>query len=66
MSSPHQNDFERLATERGSTGVASEMWYFLRKYKKWWMAPVLLVLLLLSVVMMLSTTAAAPFIYTLF
>lgn len=65
MSTPPKNEFERLASQRAH-GFAGELWYFLRKYKKWWLAPVILALLLLSIVMTLSTGAAAPFIYTLF
>jgi hypothetical protein len=59
------SEFERVA-RRDRHGVAAELWYFLRRTRKWWLAPILLVLLAFGVLLFLSTTAAAPFIYTLF
>ena len=59
------SEFERAA-KSGRHGVVAELWYFLRRTRKWWLAPILLVLLAFGLLLFLSTTAAAPFIYTLF
>ena len=59
------NELERAA-EHANAGVASEVWYFLRRSKKWWLVPILGTFLVFAVLMLLSSSAAAPFIYTLF
>jgi len=59
-------EFDEAAKTARSTGVAAELWYFLKHSKKWWLAPIVVVLLLFGLLVMLSSSAAAPFIYTLF
>ena len=48
------------------TGLATELWAFMRVRKKWWLLPIVATLLLIGVLVILGNTAAAPFIYTLF
>ena len=60
--------FERRAarSKTAGSGVAGELWYFLRRSRKWWMAPIIGALLLVATVLVMSTTAVAPLIYALF
>ena len=58
-------DLDRAA-QQARGGVATEMWYFLRRSGKWWLAPIIAVFLLFGGLMLLSSTSAAPFIYSLF
>ena len=58
--------FEEAAKVRQRTGIAGELWHFLRQNKKWWLLPIVVIVLMLGVLVFLSGTAAAPFIYTLF
>ena len=60
-----KNDFTREAAE-ARTGLASELWAFLKDNKKWWLAPIVISILGLGLLVLLGGTAAAPFIYTLF
>jgi hypothetical protein len=60
-----RTDFERQADQR-SSGLAGELFGFLRDSRKWWLAPILLALLVIGALAVLAQTAAAPFIYTLF
>jgi len=63
-----RNDQERSFEERasaGQTGLARELFDFLRQNKKWWLTPLLVTLVLVSV-LLLAGGAAAPFIYALF
>ena len=60
-----KNEFTREATE-ARTGLASELWSFLKDNKKWWLAPIVISILGLGLLVLLGGTAAAPFIYTLF
>ncbi len=48
------------------TGLAQEMWLFLKDNKKFWLIPIILVVLLLSTLIFFSGSAVAPFVYTLF
>lgn len=52
--------------ELGQSGLAWELWGWLRHNKKWWLTPIVLILFLVSCFVILSSTAVAPFIYTLF
>jgi hypothetical protein len=60
-----KNEFTREAAEARS-GLAGELWSFLRDNKKWWLAPIVISILGLGLLVLLGGTAAAPFIYTLF
>jgi hypothetical protein len=47
--------------------VVSELWEFMREYKKYWLAPILITLILVGVLLVVAKSSAiAPFIYTLF
>lgn len=47
--------------------VISELWQFMREYKKFWLAPILITLVAVGVLLVLAKgSAIAPFIYTLF
>ncbi len=47
--------------------IFKELWYFLKKRKRFWLAPIIMVLVLLSMLVIFAqTSAVAPFIYTLF
>lgn len=59
------NDFASQAAKPQS-GLASELFMFLRDNKKWWLAPIVISILGLGLLVLLGGTAAAPFIYTLF
>jgi hypothetical protein len=51
----------------GNTGLARELWAYMRERKKWWLLPVLLVLLLVGLLLVFAQgSALAPFIYTIF
>jgi Family of unknown function (DUF5989) len=58
--------FEKVASTESGASVASELWYFLGRSKKWWLLPILLLIGAFGALMLLSGSAAAPFIYTLF
>ena len=47
-------------------GLTAELWYFLKRNKKWWLTPILVAILLIGMLVMLGGTGLAPFIYTLF
>jgi hypothetical protein len=50
-----------------NTGLARELWAYMRVRKKWWLAPILIVLLLVSLLLVFAQgSALAPFIYTVF
>ena len=49
------------------SGLASELWAYMRIRKKWWLAPILIVMLLLGALLVFAQgSALAPFIYTIF
>ena len=49
------------------TGLASELWAFMRVRKKWWLLPLRVVMLLVGVLLVFAQTSVlAPFIYTIF
>ena len=70
MTAPGAKDGEKrsetLADVEDEPSFLGELWYFLRKNKKWWMVPMLLSLVIFGVLGLLAGTAVAPFIYTLF
>jgi drug/metabolite transporter superfamily protein YnfA len=50
-----------------SSGIAGELWAYLRERKKWWLAPVIAVMLLVGALLVFAQgSALAPFIYTIF
>ncbi len=50
-----------------NTGVARELWAYMRMRKTWWRAPILVVLLLVGMLRVFAQgSALAPFIYTIF
>jgi len=64
----HQSDntidsFEVHARE-SRTGLAVELWDFIKHNKKYWMLPILIVILMVGFMVILGGTAAAPWIYT--
>lgn len=61
-----ENDFERIATNKGNNSFITELWGLMHTHKKYWLMPIVIVLLLFGVFVFLAGTAAAPFIYTLF
>jgi hypothetical protein len=49
------------------TGLAGELWAFMRVRKKWWLLPILVVLVVIGGLLVFAQTSAlAPFIYTIF
>lgn len=49
------------------SGLASELWAYMRIRKKWWLAPILIVMLLVGALLIFAQgSALAPFIYTIF
>jgi hypothetical protein len=49
------------------TGLAGELWGFLRVRKKWWLLPIMLVMLLVGALLVFAHgSVLAPFIYTIF
>ena len=50
-----------------NSGLAQELWAYMRVRKKWWLAPILLVLFLVGMLLVFAHgSALAPFIYTIF
>ena len=50
-----------------SSGIAGELWAYLRERKKWWLAPVIAVMVLVGALLVFAQgSALAPFIYTIF
>jgi hypothetical protein len=47
--------------------MVSDLWYFLRKNKKWWLLPIVIMLLGMGALMLFAGgSVLAPFIYTIF
>jgi hypothetical protein len=61
-----KDDFARAAKASYWGGFLSEIWYFIRRNKKWWLIPLIIPLLVMGAFMILAGTGAAPLIYTLF
>ncbi len=57
--------FARLARAKRTSSLG-ELFFLLRRTRKWWMLPVILLLLGFGVLMVLSASGVAPFIYTVF
>lgn len=56
---------ERLRAS--SSGLASEMWAYMRTRRKWWLLPLLLILVLVGALLVVAQSSVlAPFIYTVF
>ena len=50
-----------------NSGLARELWAYMRVRKKWWLAPILIVLFLVGMLLVFAHgSALAPFIYTIF
>jgi hypothetical protein len=49
------------------TGIARELWSFMKVRKKWWLLPLIVVMLLVGTLLVLAQgSVLAPFIYTIF
>jgi hypothetical protein len=49
------------------TGIARELWSYMRVRKKWWLLPIIVVLLLVGTLLVFAQSSVlAPFIYTVF
>ncbi len=49
------------------TGLAHELWAFMKARKKWWLMPLILLLVLVgSLLVFAQGSVLAPFIYTIF
>lgn len=49
------------------SGMAGELWAFMRVRKKWWLLPIVIVMVLIGALLVLAQgSALAPFIYTIF
>jgi len=50
-----------------NSGLAGELWDFMRIRKKWWLFPLILVMALIGALLVFAQgSALAPFIYTVF
>jgi uncharacterized protein DUF5989 len=50
-----------------NSGIAREIWTFMRVRKKWWLLPIIIVMLLLGALLIFAQSSVlAPFIYTIF
>jgi hypothetical protein len=50
-----------------NSGIASELWAFMRARKKWWLLPIIVLMLLVGVLLVFAQgSVLAPFIYTIF
>jgi hypothetical protein len=50
-----------------NSGMASELWVFMRERKKWWLLPIILMMLLVGALLIFAQgSVLAPFIYTIF
>jgi hypothetical protein len=50
-----------------SSGLAGQLWAYLRERKKWWLAPVIAIMVLVGALLIFAQgSALAPFIYTIF
>jgi hypothetical protein len=51
----------------GQTGIARELWSYMKVRKKWWLLPIILVLALVGGLLVFAQgSVLAPFIYTIF
>jgi uncharacterized protein DUF5989 len=50
-----------------NSGIAREVWAFMRVRKKWWLLPIILVMVLLGALLVFAQgSVLAPFIYAIF
>jgi hypothetical protein len=50
-----------------SSGLAGELWAFMRTRKKWWLLPIIVMMFLVGVLLVFAQgSVLAPFIYTIF
>jgi hypothetical protein len=51
----------------GQTGIARELWSYMKVRKKWWLLPIILILALVGGLLVFAQgSVLAPFIYTIF
>jgi hypothetical protein len=49
------------------TGIAREIWNYLKVRKKWWLLPIIIMLLVVGALLIFAQgSVLAPFIYTVF
>jgi hypothetical protein len=49
------------------TGLAGELWAYMRERKKWWLVPLIVSLMVIGGLLIFAQgSALAPFIYTIF
>jgi uncharacterized protein DUF5989 len=49
------------------SGIARELWAFMRVRKKWWLLPIIIVMVILGALLIFAQgSVLAPFIYTIF
>ena len=49
------------------SGLAGELWAFMRVRKKWWLVPIVVVMMIVGILIAFAQgSALAPFIYTIF
>jgi uncharacterized protein DUF5989 len=50
-----------------NSGMAAELWAFMRARKKWWLVPIIVMMLLVGALLIFAQgSVLAPFIYTIF
>jgi hypothetical protein len=50
-----------------SSGMAGELWAFMRTRKKWWLLPIIVMMILIGALLIFAQgSVLAPFIYTIF
>jgi hypothetical protein len=50
-----------------NSGIARELWDFMRVRKKWWLLPILIVMVLVGALLIFAQgSVLAPFIYAIF
>jgi hypothetical protein len=51
----------------GQSGIARELWRYMKVRKKWWLLPIILILALVGGLLVFAQgSVLAPFIYTIF
>jgi hypothetical protein len=49
------------------TGLAKELWSFMRERKKWWLLPIIVTMVVFGALLVFAQgSVLAPFIYTIF
>jgi uncharacterized protein DUF5989 len=69
---PRENDqIWNTSSEQGgvmaNSGMAGELWAFMRARKKWWLVPIIVMMILVGALLIFAQgSVLAPFIYTIF